>query len=185
MISIRFDEYAVKRHLFIVFVGLLLFAIAFLYVQGERIFLSVLSSGETQEQKNIYRNAEFGFSAAYPERYLVAEEAGQDFLRVYFTAHDNPPFFLQSSPVIFIARGNWRDYVLRTRQYPGKRIISERSITVGSSIFAKEIVSSVEGEKRLKETVFGRTGFTYIIGQQYDEALDPAYPLLVKTFQFE
>lgn len=186
MTPFHIDEYAVKKHFLTVFVCLLLGAIAFVYLQGEHIFISVIGAHVPKDSLFVYHNDRFEFAVSYPSRYLVGEEGGEESGTVYFTERQDPPFYLRSSPHIYSEEGDWREYLAKAEQRKNSKITSVRNITVGDAIFAKEIISAAkDGKERIKEVIFGRLGKTYVILQRYGSSLDPIYPLLVKTFQFK
>lgn len=183
----KIDEYSIKKHFLAVFVCLLLGGVAFLYLRGERIFIAIIDAQTPKGSLALYHNVPFEFSVSYPSRYLVGEELGDGGdLTVYFTHKQDPPFYLGSSPKIYAREGDWREYLAEVRARQEDAGASIRTVTVGDAIFAKELTFGARnGKERIKEVIFGRSGNTYVILQRYDSAIDPAYPLLVKTFQFE
>ena len=184
---IRFNEYEWKKHFFLVFLVFLLCGIAFFYVNGEDIFYQFLG-GDIRAGREKYTNGVYRFSVLYPFEYLVGQERGDDYLSVYFAREREAPFHLKRSPIIFIEKGNRVSYQSAIKEREGVQVLSERNITVGEAIFAKQIVSRrMDGRAgpKLVETVFSRSEHVFIVWQNYSEKIDPAYPLLIKTFQFE
>lgn len=187
MISIRLNEYAIKKHFFAVFVCLLLSATAWIFVQGDRVFSRLVGTPVFDERVKTYANEEFGFAVSYPEEYLVGEEATADVLAVYFTKERKSPFQLKSSPIVFVANGDRASYIEGIQSRKNTKILATRNVTAGNALFAKEVLSAVEGATGgyIKETVLSRSGIVYVIFQRYAKNIDPAYPLLIKTFQFK
>ncbi len=185
---IRFNEYEWKKHFFIVFLILLLCGIAFFYVNGEDIFYQFLG-GDIKAGREKYTNGEYHFSVLYPFEYLVGQERGDDYMSVYFfPPKADPPLAEKMSPIIFIEKGNRASYLVAVKKREGVQVLSERNITVGDGIFAKQIVSRLadgRAETKLVETAFSRSERVFVVWQNYSEKIDPAYPTLIKTFQFE
>ncbi|MEK7636489.1 MAG: hypothetical protein AAB362_02275 [Patescibacteria group bacterium] len=184
---IRFNEYEWKKHFFIVFLIFLLCGIAFFYVYGEDVFYQFLG-GDVGVGREKYINDEYRFSVFYPFQYRVWQERGDDSVGVYFAREHETPSHIKRSPIIFIEKGNRVSYSTAVKERKGIQILTERNITVGDAIFAKQIVSRLADGRagaKLVETVFSSSGQVFIVWQNYDERVDPAYPLLVKTFQFE
>lgn len=182
---IRFNEYRIKKHIFGVFIGLLVGAVFFIYFQGDDIYLRFF--GYREGALGAYRNAEYAFSVLYPLDYLAAEENGNSLLNVFFTKQQDPPFYLKKSSTVHVENGDRSAYIQSINDRENTRVVSTRNITIGDRIFAKQIISrpyDTASDERVTETVFNRSGKTYVIWQKYSGSIDAAYPLLLRSFRF-
>jgi hypothetical protein len=180
------DEYSIKKHLFQVFVGLMGGAIVFIYFQGERILYVNFFPEERGMEQGAYHNDEYAFSVNHPAAYAVREEMEENSLQVFFVREYTPA--IENAPLIFAGSIDRSTYLESMKKRQNTRILSERNVTVGNGIFAKQIISSftrTAGGEKLKETIFSQNGKLYVIGQLYEKNPDAIYNVLLQSFKFK
>lgn len=181
------DEYTIKKHIFTIFILLLISGVAFFYVKGEALFSRFIDKNLDAEEF-IYSNNNYKFSLLYPADYLTAEERGKDYLNVYFTRERESPFRLKKSVTLSVVKGERAEYLQNAKNRENAEIISDRQLTVGDRTLAQQLVfrfKNIAEDKKSVETVFARPGLVFIIRQNYNEKIDNAYPLILKSFRFE